>query len=94
MLVTNQGAGTVTVLDAASLTITATVGVGRYPEGIVATETGAAPRAYVANWFSDDVTVIDLATLQAVARVPVAEGPRSLVTVKDAPGHPSGEGGR
>ena len=87
VLVTNQGAGTVTVLEAETLAITATIGVGRYPEGIVAPPGDAAgPRAYVANWFSDDVSVIDLRTLKAVARLPVAEGPRSLAV--------AGEGGR
>jgi len=78
VLVTNQGAGTVTVLDTKTLAITATIGVGRYPEGIAVAREGGAARAYVANWFSDDVSVIDLASLKAVGRLPVAEGPRSV----------------
>ena len=75
ILVTNQHAATVTVIDAGSLRIVATVAVGTYPEGIAV----AGGRAYVANWFSDDVSVINLATLRQTARIPVAEGPRDLV---------------
>jgi YVTN family beta-propeller protein len=80
VFVTNQHAGTVTVLDAGTLATAATIGVGRYPEGIVI-EGG---RAYVANWFSDTVSVIDLATLKEVTQVPVAEGPRSLAIAAPA----------
>jgi YVTN family beta-propeller protein len=84
VLVTNQPAATVTVLDAGTLEIAATIGVGRYPEGIVI-EGG---RAYVANWFSDSVSVLDLATLKEITRLPVAEGPRSLAVAAPAKGPP------
>jgi YVTN family beta-propeller protein len=74
VLVTNQQAGTVAVLDSGSLDLRATIPVGRYPEGIAVD--GSV--AYVANWFSDSVSVIDLKSLTETARIPVAEGPRSL----------------
>ena len=77
ILVTNQHAAAVTVIDAARLEIVATVAVGPYPEGIAV----AGPRAYVANWFSDDVSVIDLATWRETARIKVAEGPRTVLAV-------------
>lgn len=81
ILVTNQHAAAVTVIDAARLEIVATVAVGPYPEGIAV----VGPRAYVANWFSDDVSVIDLATWRETARIKVAEGPRTVL----APGEPA-----
>ncbi|MBP2497308.1 YVTN family beta-propeller protein [Methylobacterium sp. PvP062] len=77
ILVTNQHAAAVTVIDAARLEIVATVAVGPYPEGIAV----AGPRAYVANWFSDDVSVINLATWRETARIKVAEGPRAVLAV-------------
>ncbi|AWN39239.1 hypothetical protein DK427_25615 [Methylobacterium radiodurans] len=83
ILVTNQEAGTVSVL-AADLTLAGTVSVGRYPEGVAVAE----GRAYVANWFSDDVSVIDLTAMREVARRKVPAGPRAILALPSA-----GEGG-
>ena len=74
-------AAAVSVVDADSLAVTATIPVGRYPEG-VAIRDGFA---YVANWFSDDVSVIDLATLRETRRLPVAEGPRTVTVASQPP---------
>jgi YVTN family beta-propeller protein len=77
ILVTNQHAASASVIDADALSVVATIPVGRYPEGVAI----AGPRAYVANWFSDDVTVIDLDTLSATGRIPLAAGPRTIVAL-------------
>ncbi|WP_449410368.1 YncE family protein [Methylobacterium komagatae] len=80
VLVTNQHAATVSVIDTGALAVAATVPVGRYPEGVAI----LGGFAYVANWFSDDVSVIDLAALKETRRLPVAEGPRTVAVARIA----------
>ena len=74
--VTNQYDSSVTVFDAATYAVTATIPVGDYPEGLAATADGR--RIVVANWFSDTVSLIDTATLTVVAEVDVPAGPRAF----------------
>ncbi|HHY49769.1 MAG TPA: YncE family protein [Alphaproteobacteria bacterium] len=82
VLVTNQQAGTVSVL-ASDGTSSPPIKVGDYPEGVIIGADGM--RAYVANWFSDDVAVLDLDTLKVIRRIKCPGGPRAIVSVAEAP---------
>ena len=74
--VTNQYADTVSVISLDDLTLTATLDVGEYPEGIDATHDNT--RIIVANWFSNTVSVIDATTLQVVNEIETGDGPRAF----------------
>ena len=58
--VTNRGAGTVSVIDTATNTVTATIKVGTNPSDIAITPDGTL--AFVTNTGSNSVTRIDTAT--------------------------------
>ncbi|MFD4620355.1 YncE family protein, partial [Streptomyces sp. NPDC058475] len=55
--VTNDSSGTVSVIDTATNTVTATIPVGTAPQGVALTPDGT--RVYVTNSGSDTVSVID-----------------------------------
>src|SRR5262249_9937833 len=59
----------VSVIDTATNTVVATVGVGNSPLGVAITPDGA--RAYVTNYGSHTVSVIDIATNTVVATIGV-----------------------
>jgi YVTN family beta-propeller protein len=59
---------TVSVIDAATNTVTATVGVGNSPFGVAVTPDGST--VYVANAGSNTVSVIDAATNAVTATIP------------------------
>ena len=61
--------GTVSVIDTATNTVTATVDVGTAPFGVAVNPDGT--KVYVANYGSDTVSVIDTATNTVTATVPV-----------------------
>jgi YVTN family beta-propeller protein len=65
--VTNLGRATVSVIDAATNAVVATVPVGLSPKGVAVDPTGT--RVYVANSLDDSVSVIDTATNTVVATV-------------------------
>ncbi|HNW38709.1 MAG TPA: hypothetical protein PKJ75_07635, partial [Methanosarcina vacuolata] len=71
--VANRGGGTVSVIDAATNKVTATVNVGSYPLGVSVTSDGT--KVYVANSGSNSVSVIDTATNKVTATVPVGSKP-------------------
>ncbi|HVH50715.1 MAG TPA: hypothetical protein VM690_01090, partial [Gaiellaceae bacterium] len=58
--VSNIRAGTVSAIDPASGTVTATIKVGSQPAGSAATLDGT--HLYVPNWTGDSVSVIDTAS--------------------------------
>ena len=60
----NQGDGTVSVIDTATNTVIATIPVGAMPLGVAVNAAGT--RAYVANFGADSVSVIDIATNNVV----------------------------
>jgi len=64
---------TVSVIDTATGTVTATIGVGNYPYGVAADP--AAGSVYVANADDGTVSVIDTATSTVTATIPVGDGP-------------------
>ncbi len=71
--ITNFSDNTVSVIDTASNTVTATVPVGAGPRGVAVNPAGTF--AYVANRFSNNVSVIDTASNTVVATVPVGRLP-------------------
>jgi YVTN family beta-propeller protein len=73
--VANMNDNSVSVIDAATLAILATIPVGASPVGVAADPGGSA--VHVANSFDDNVSVIDTASHQVVATVPVGSGPYS-----------------
>jgi YVTN family beta-propeller protein len=66
----------VSVIDASTRTVTATVPVGKSPSG-VAVDPGTHT-VYVANYGDNSVSVIDASTLTVTATVPVGRGPRGV----------------
>jgi len=82
--VTNSGSSSVSVIDTATNTVTATVGVGGRPVAVAITPNGA--RAYVANSNSNSVSVINTATNTAIATVGVESFPQGLVSELDLSG--------
>ena len=72
--VTNANANTVSVIDTATNTVSATVAVGSVPFGIAITPDGT--KAYVTNANADTVSVIDTATNTVVgSAIPVGSAP-------------------
>jgi len=67
--ITNLNDNTVSVIDTASNTVTATVPVGNFPNGVAVTPDGA--HVYVANVVDGTVSVIDTASNAATATVDV-----------------------
>ena len=59
--VANGGSNTVSVIDTATKTVVATVGVGSVPDGIAVTPDGT--HVYVANSSSDTVSVIPVGVM-------------------------------
>ncbi|MEU6216730.1 YncE family protein [Streptomyces sp. NPDC047022] len=66
---TNFNSDTVSVVDTATNTVTATIPVGGGPTGVAITPQGT--RAYVTKAFSNDVSVIDTTTNTVTATIPV-----------------------
>ena len=58
LYVTNQHADSVSVIDARTHAVVATVPIGGYPEGMAA----HGDRVYVVNWMDDNVAVLDART--------------------------------
>ena len=82
--ITNLNDNTVSVIDTASNTVTATVPVGNVPNGVAVTPDGA--RVYVANIFGNSVSVIDTATNIVTATVMVGPFPFGVAVTPDG-GH-------
>jgi YVTN family beta-propeller protein len=70
------GEGTVSVIDTATNTLTATVPVESYPIGVAVNPTGT--QIYVTNRGSDVVSVIDAATNTVTATVPAGSAPNGV----------------
>jgi YVTN family beta-propeller protein len=79
--VTNNSDNTVSVIDTASNTVTATVPVGSSPFGVDVTPDGS--RAYVVNRIGSSVSVIDTATNLVVAFIPVGYLPYEVAISPD-----------
>ena len=79
--VTNQAAGTMTVLKRSDNSVLATVPVGASPSAVVVNSAGT--RAYIANSTAGTVTVINTANYSVVTSVKVGLTPTSLALTPD-----------
>ncbi len=79
--ITNLNDNTVSVIDTASNTVTATVPVGNFPNGVAVTPDGA--HVYVGNQGDGTVSVIDTATNTVTATVTVGVVPFSVAVTPD-----------
>ncbi|PWI20433.1 beta-N-acetylhexosaminidase [Streptomyces sp. Act143] len=77
----NQGSNTVSVIDVASGTVTATVAVGRVPAGLALTPDGGT--LWVADYADGTVQPVDTGTLTAGPPVPVGDGPENMAITPD-----------
>jgi YVTN family beta-propeller protein len=80
--VANYGDDTVTVIDGARRTVTATIKVGRRPQAL-AVDT-KKNRVYVANTHSNDIAVIDAARNIVLQTLHVGKNPYALVVDPDS----------
>jgi YVTN family beta-propeller protein len=74
----NYGANSVSVLDTATNSVTATVTVGRQPYGVAANSAGT--RVYVSNADQDTISVLDTATNTVIASIAVGHLPLGVAT--------------
>lgn len=82
LYVTNEDAGTTTVIDTASGNQLATLAVGTEPEGVAASPDGRW--VYVTAETSNVITVIDAKTQKVVANIPVDARPRVALFTRDS----------
>jgi len=66
----------VSVIDPASMTVTATITTGSGPHGVVIEPSGRV--AWVTNLYDDTVSVIDLTTNTTTATIPVGDMPNGI----------------
>lgn len=81
VLVANQGTPkkpgtTVSVIDLASMKVTATISTGAGAHGVVISRDGS--QAFVTNTYANTVSVIDIAERKVIATVPVGKGPNGI----------------
>ncbi|MFI5364609.1 MAG: hypothetical protein ACHQ4J_03200 [Candidatus Binatia bacterium] len=77
--VANLLSDTVSVIDAATKTVTKTIAVGQNPDGVAISHDDTF--TYVANFLSNDVSVIENATNTVTASIPVGIGPVGIATI-------------
>lgn len=77
----NQGSNTVSVIDVAKGTVTATVAVGQVPAGLALTPDGGT--LWVANYTDGTVQPVDTSSLTAGTPVPVGSGPENMAITPD-----------
>src|ERR1700747_3542412 len=71
--ITNVGANTISVIDTANNTVTATIPSGALPFGVAVTPDGAT--VYVTNEIDNTVSVVDTAKNTVAATIPAASSP-------------------
>src|SRR5215831_65172 len=80
--VPNEAANTVSVIDATTDTVVATVPVeGQRPRGLAVTPDRRF--LYTANANTDDVSVIDLRTRKLVAKIDIGHAPENVILSRD-----------
>jgi serine/threonine protein kinase, bacterial len=80
--VTNNGSGSVAVVDTASRTVTATIAVGQHPVGVAVDP--STRTVYVTNYDDASVSVIDAASRAVIATVAVGGHPGGVAVDPDA----------
>ena len=82
--ITNHVSNTVSVIDTATNTVTATIPVGAGPIGVAVSPDGG--RVYVTNDFDNTVSVIDTTTNTLIATIPVGSDPLAFgIFIQPAP---------
>ncbi len=79
--ITNQGNGTVSVINTATNTVTATVPIGTQPYGVAVTPDGT--KAYITDVQHNTASVIDTANNTVVATIPVGNGASGIAVNPD-----------
>ncbi|MFE9889229.1 Ig-like domain repeat protein, partial [Streptomyces scopuliridis] len=79
--VTNSGGNSISVIDTATNTVTATIPVGSTPLGVAITPDGL--RAYVINSGGNSVSVINTVTNAVIATIPVGSTPFGVAITPD-----------
>lgn len=79
----NSGAGTVSVIDVATNTVTTTVTVGAQPYGVGTTSDGT--RVFISNQTGNTVSVIDTATNTVIATIAVGTKPSGIAVSPTGP---------
>jgi YVTN family beta-propeller protein len=81
--ITNQGSNTVSVIDTATNTVSATIPVGRAPQGLAVAPDGN--KVYVANFTlpTGEVSVIETATNTVTATISVGNFPQGVAITPD-----------
>ncbi|MFG2957556.1 beta-N-acetylglucosaminidase domain-containing protein [Streptomyces sp. NPDC048291] len=77
----DQGSDTVSVIDVAKGTVTATVAVGRVPAGLALTPDGST--LWVADYSDGTVRSIDTSTLKTGTPITVGSGPENMAVTPD-----------
>jgi YVTN family beta-propeller protein len=78
--VANGRGGTLSVIEASTNAVTATVPVGQRPWGIDLTSDGT--KLYTANGPSNDVSVVDAQTLKVIKKIPAGKIPWGVAVGK------------
>ncbi|MHB8220659.1 MAG: YncE family protein [Acidimicrobiales bacterium] len=97
LVVANRGNDTLSVVDTATASVTATVTVGMEPDAVAVAPPGTAraggaargPTALVADFGSGTVTPVDLGTMRAGAPIPVGSEPDAVAVMPAGVGHPA-----
>jgi YVTN family beta-propeller protein len=76
MFVANRAAGTISVIDLASLTVVTTWPVGGSPDEMVLSPDGS--QLWVSNRYHGSVSVVDTETGEILATIPVGASPHGL----------------
>ncbi|MHB8101362.1 MAG: PKD domain-containing protein [Methanosarcina sp.] len=79
--ITNEYENTVSVIDTATNTVTATIPVGSNPIGVAVSPDGT--KVYAANYYGKTVSVIDTATNTVIATVNVGSSPNGIAVSPD-----------
>ena len=88
--VANTSGNSVSVIDAATNTVTATIPLGAGPGGVAVSRSGSV---YVANWSGNSVWVIDAATNAVTATVPVGASPSGVAVSRSGSVYVANNGG-
>src|SRR5215470_13460234 len=77
--ITNQNSNTVSVIDTATNTVSATIPIGPSPLGVAVSPDGS--KVYVAN--GPDISVLDTATNTVSATIPIGPSPLGVAVSPD-----------
>jgi YVTN family beta-propeller protein len=84
ILVTNRGAGTLSVIDTASGRVVHSISVGSTPDAVAAGYgQHQVPLAVVANVLTSEVTIVNLQTFRVMAKVHVGVWPSAVYVVPE-----------